>query len=362
MSLYTAIVIPLAFVSGIWIPITLLCCSPWVQKQMLYLHWVTLWPGKWLTEPERAGFLKNQTASFRIPTKDGERLFAWLMAPLGLYSKHADEFIGEPSSVDADIEQRVAFDLLRNDTDARLVVYFHGNTGTIAQGRRTEEYRMYSSGASDKMFVLAFDYRGFGQSTGTPSESGLLNDAEAVIDWALTVACVSPDRIVLLGHSLGTAVATGIAHRYMNLDHAVQFSGLILCAAFTNTANAFSSYSIANLLPLLAPVRMIPSLQTWFGHQMCDTWETSSRLTDMARRSNKFQLMLVHAEDDMTMPWNHTEELFKSTLKAAMEGALTDDEALDKVRVIDLGESGRQETWCSGRTRISKLIAKHGGK
>jgi hypothetical protein len=33
MSLYTAIVIPLAFISGIWIPTTLLCCSPWVQKQ-----------------------------------------------------------------------------------------------------------------------------------------------------------------------------------------------------------------------------------------------------------------------------------------------------------------------------------------
>lgn len=33
MSLYTAIIIPLAFISGIWIPTTLLCCSPWVQKQ-----------------------------------------------------------------------------------------------------------------------------------------------------------------------------------------------------------------------------------------------------------------------------------------------------------------------------------------
>jgi abhydrolase domain-containing protein 12 len=210
--------------------------------------------------------------------------------------------------------------------------------------------------------VLTFDYRGFGKSTGTPSEHGLLNDAEAVVDWALNVAHISPNRIVLLGHSLGTAVATGIAHRYINFDTPVQFAGLILCAAFTNTGNAFSSYSIADVLPILAPVKMIPSLQAWFSKRMRDTWDTSNRLSDIARRSSKFQLVLVHAEDDMTMPWNHTEELFKSTLKAAMEGATSNDEVPEKVKTIDLGEAGRQEVWRSGRTSISKLIAKHGGR
>jgi abhydrolase domain-containing protein 12 len=189
----------------------------------------------------------------------------------------------------------------------------------------------------------------------------LLNDAEAVVDWALNVAQISPDRIVLLGHSLGTAVATGIAHRYINFDTPVQFAGLILCAAFTNTGNAFSSYSIADILPILAPVKMIPSLQRWFSKRMRDTWETSNRLRDLARQSSEFQLVLVHAEDDMTMPWNHTEELFKSTLKAAMEGRPSDDEVSTKVNTIDLGEAGRQEVWRSGETSISKLIAKHGG-
>jgi abhydrolase domain-containing protein 12 len=67
--------------------------------------------------------VENQVASFRIPTKDGERLFAWLIAPLGLYAKHADSFVKEQSSVHADIEQRLAFSLLRNDPDARLLIY-----------------------------------------------------------------------------------------------------------------------------------------------------------------------------------------------------------------------------------------------
>ncbi|KAJ4354343.1 uncharacterized protein N0V89_006078 [Didymosphaeria variabile] len=275
---------------------------------MLYLHWVTLFPGKWLTEPERAGYLKNQVAPFRIPTKDGERLFAWLVTPLGMYAHHVQDFIQEIPAKD-DIEQRRAFKLLKEDPEARLLIYFHGNTATVAQGRRTEEYRMYSSGASDKIFVLAFDYRGFGKSTGSPSELGLMNDAEAVVEWALGTAGIAPDRIVLLGHSLGTAVATGITHYYANLATPTEFAGLILCASFTNTGSAFASYAIGDLIP-----------------------------------------------NDGTMPWDQTEELFKSTLRAATEEVGPD------VKVANLGEAGNQQVWRQGTRSISKLIAKHGGK
>ncbi|CAI6229706.1 unnamed protein product [Periconia digitata] len=352
-TFYNKVIIPICFASGIWIPAMLLCCIPWVQKQMLYLHWVTLWPGKWLTEPERAGFLKNQASTFRIPTKDGERLFGWLIAPLGIYSSNAQEFLRERAS-EGDIEDETSFRLLRNDPHARLLIYFHGNTATLAQGRRTEEYRAYASGASDKIFVLTFDYRGFGKSTGSPSEEGVLNDAEAVVDWALNTACISPERIVLLGHSLGTAVAAGITLQYANLPAPIHFSGLILCAAFTNSGNAFSAYSIGNVIPVLAPVNLIPALQVWFSKRMRDTWRTDQRLAALAKQCNTFRLTLVHAQDDGTMPWRQTEQLFASTLQAATSDAVPD------VRTIDLGEAGKQEIWEEGGKSISKLIAKHG--
>lgn len=190
---------------------------------------------------------------FLIPTKDGERLFSWLVAPLSVYSRHAQHFIDQESG-QCDVEQTKTFQLLRDDPEARLVVYFHGNTGTVAQGRRTEEYRMYSSDSSRNVFVLTFDYRGFGKSSGSPSETGLTNDAEAVIEWALGTAGIAPERIVLLGHSLGTAVATSIAHHYANLAMPVEFAGLILCASFTNTGNAFAAYAIADVLPVSHPL------------------------------------------------------------------------------------------------------------
>jgi hypothetical protein len=72
--------------------------------------------------------------------------------------------------------------------------------------------------------------------------------------------------------------------------------------------------------------------------------------------------VFVHAENDTTMPWVETEELFKSTLKAAMEAASPHDGIPKNLKVIDLGEAGRQEVWQSGTKCIQKTIAKHGGK
>jgi pimeloyl-ACP methyl ester carboxylesterase len=88
---------------------------------------------------------------------------------------------------------------------------------------------------------------------------------------------------VLLGHSLGTAVVSGIAHRYAT-TLGIEFAGLILCAAFTNAGSAFSSYSIGGIIPVLAPVKVFPAFQAWFARKMVDTWRSDDRLATMARK------------------------------------------------------------------------------
>lgn len=75
---------------------------------------------------------------------------------------------------------------------------------------------------------------------------------------------------------------------------------------------------------------------------------------------SRFKLVLVHAESDQTMPWHETEALFQSTLRAAQDASLSDDN-LKGLEVVDLGEAGRQEVWKSDSRSISKTIAKHGG-
>lgn len=225
---------------------------------------------------------ENQVTPFYLATKDGHRLFTWLVAPLGVYARYLNDFVCEQAGVE-DVTEKLAFRLLRDDPEARLLIYFHGNAATLGQQRRTEEYRSYASGACEKVFVLAFDYRGFGKSIGEPSEAGLRNDAEAVVDWALNIAKIAPNRITLLGHSLGTAVSTAVALQYAEMG--VEFAGIILCAAFTNAGNAFASYSIGGVIPVLAPIKMIPALQHWFSRKMRDAWRTDISLCLLVRKS-----------------------------------------------------------------------------
>lgn len=62
------------------------------------------------------------------------------------------------------------------------------------------------------------------------------------------------------------------------------------------------------------------------------------------------------------MPWEQTEQLFKSTFKAVLEAGHPDDDMYKTPIVTDLGEAGRQEVWGSGSKYLAKTIAKHGGK
>ncbi len=87
---------------------------------------------------------------------------------------------------------------------APIVIVFNGNAGTRA-GRAALGEALVQSGYG----VVLFDYRGYGDSTGSPSEDGLALDAKAVLDLAVRVAPESP--IVYFGESLGAAVAIGLA-------------------------------------------------------------------------------------------------------------------------------------------------------
>ncbi|MBE2214445.1 MAG: alpha/beta hydrolase [Opitutaceae bacterium] len=89
----------------------------------------------------------------------------------------------------------------------RLVLYFHGNAGNIAQ--RVPELREMSARTGAAVFGCG--YRGYGTSTGAPSEAGVYLDGEAALHHAREVLGYAPAQIVVLGRSLGSTVATHLA-------------------------------------------------------------------------------------------------------------------------------------------------------
>lgn len=102
------------------------------------------------------------------------------------------------------------------------LMYCHGNTGSLAH--RIGVFRFLRR---LKVSLFAFDYRGFGRSAGEPSEKGVLQDVRAAYDQLTGPLAQSDDRLVVVGHSLGGAVAIDLAlHR--------RPAGLVVQSSFTD--------------------------------------------------------------------------------------------------------------------------------
>ncbi|KAF2184122.1 hypothetical protein K469DRAFT_783793 [Zopfia rhizophila CBS 207.26] len=113
---------------------------PSIQTHAFYLHLVTLTWFKDLNVPEMYGFLPNQVTPFPITIEDGIQLHAWHTLPLCTYLKHKDQPLELPSGFTEDMS-RLNVQLLRENSDAQLVIYLHGTSGTIASGVRPDSLR-----------------------------------------------------------------------------------------------------------------------------------------------------------------------------------------------------------------------------
>ena len=85
------------------------------------------------------------------------------------------------------------------------ILYLHGNGGEISD--RAERFAAYQAAGFGVFFL---SYRGYGGSTGTPSEQGLVNDALAAHDW-LIARGIEAEEVVLVGELLGSGVAVQLA-------------------------------------------------------------------------------------------------------------------------------------------------------
>ncbi|KAJ8612723.1 hypothetical protein MRB53_037299 [Persea americana] len=189
------------------------------------------------------------------------------------------------------------------------------NTGHLAQAQRPAHYKALLDTDPDNTHILAVDYRGFGLSTGAPSEAGLITDGIATVNWALEKAGVSPERMVLVGNSLGTGVATAtMEHFAVHASPPVPIRALVLLSGFANIPTLMKTYMIGGVVPVLSPLNTYPDLQKWIGEHVVDTWDSARRLTSIAKSGSKFNLVLVHARDDWDIVWKHSVLLYHAVV------------------------------------------------
>jgi len=167
------------------------------------------------------------------------------------------------------------------------VLFCHGNAGNITH--RAEILRRLHD--VSRVTVFIFDYRGYGRSKGRPKEAGVLADARAARDWLSRREGAEPGRLILMGESIGGAVAVDLA-----ADQGAR--GLILESTFTSlrdlAAYHFPWFPVRQLmrtrLDSLAKIKSYrgPLLQS---HGDCDTivpYPFGQRLFDAANQPKQF--------------------------------------------------------------------------
>jgi fermentation-respiration switch protein FrsA (DUF1100 family) len=162
-------------------------------------------------------------------------------------------------------------------TEARATVLFlHGNAGNISH-RLMALQALHGLGLA----VLILDYRGYGESAGSPSEHGTYRDALAAWEYLTTTRGATADRVVLYGESLGGAVAAWLATRETP-------AGLILESSFT---------SLRELAERFYPFFPSPLLRMHYP-----TLERLARV--------RCPVLVAHSQDDEIVPYEHGRRLF----------------------------------------------------
>lgn len=358
--------IPVVVAVGLYVILLGLLTTSSFQSHVVYLHAIQMTWFKDLNVPETFGFMRNQVTPFSIKTPDGEQLYAWHILPVELYRKHEISLLSEPTGFVSDMKSRYAFQLLRDDPEARLILHMHGAGGTVASGYRVPNYRALSAGDPAKIHVLTFDYRGFGKSTGSPSETGLLIDALAVVDWAMNVAGIPPSRILIFAQSMGTAVSIAVSKHLAIQDQPVIFAGTVLVAPFVDVATLVSTYRVAGTVPILSPLARFPLLFKYLQKFIRDKWLSKDSIAQYVRANElnreTYRLTIIHAEDDYDIPWHHSQLLFWHAVNASTPEGISYDE-LEQTKLhtkLDLGAAGSSLEWETGNGVIREEILKTG--
>ena len=110
----------------------------------------------------------------------------------------------------------------KSDDSGLTLLFCHGNGGNIMH-RLDSINIFYDLGVN----CFIFDYRGYGNSEGTPTEEGTYLDAKAAYEWLINEKEEQPDNIIAFGRSLGGAIAAQLASKY-------EVGSLVIESGFTS--------------------------------------------------------------------------------------------------------------------------------
>ena len=163
--------------------------------------------------------------------------------------------------------------------DTPVILFCHGNAGNMSH--RLDNVRRL---LERDIRVFIFDYRGYGKSTGKPSEAGLYLDGQAAHDFLVNIKHIKPGNIVPFGRSLGAAVA-------IELSLTRRIRSLIIESAFTSTKEMAKAMFLFKAFAFFFPAHF-------------NNLEKITRITA--------PILIFHGEKDEIVPFAMGRKLFQA--------------------------------------------------
>ncbi|XP_012727720.2 lysophosphatidylserine lipase ABHD12 [Fundulus heteroclitus] len=260
---------------------------PWILSHAIFSHLLRF---PYFVDLRRPQDVLNHTCNFYLSIEEGVSVGVWHTLPVSQWDAAAGrnvdwyrEALGDGSPV---------------------IIYLHGNVGTRAISHRVALVKILSAAG---YHVLSIDYRGFGDSTGDPSEAGLTSDALYLYHWAKTQSRGS--LVCLWGHSLGSGVATNAAVKIQEQGPAVD--AVILEAPYTRIGEVVANHPLAKIYMIL------PGFESLL-------WNILERINisfanDKNLKTLSSPLLILHAEDDNVVPFHMGQKLYQIALGAQRE-------------------------------------------
>ncbi|XP_018118367.1 lysophosphatidylserine lipase ABHD12 isoform X1 [Xenopus laevis] len=270
----------LLFIVGLYIAIPFLVkICPAIQTQLVFLNLVRFPYFIDLKRPEDQGL--NHTCNFYLQPEEDVSIGVWHTIPAVLWKEAQGKHLEWYEEV--------------LSTNYPVILYLHGNAGTRGGDHRVQLYKVLSSMG---YHVISFDYRGWGDSVGSPSESGMTYDALHAFDWIKARSGDNP--VYIWGHSLGTGVATNLVRRLCERE--TPPGALILESPFTNIREEAKSH------PFSVIYRYFPGFDWFFLDPI-----TASGIKFANDDNVKYiscPLLILHAEDDPVIPFHLGKKLY----------------------------------------------------